>query len=312
MIGWILLAACGTLHGEGAGDRNLPAAALGPFRALDEAEVDQEPYVSPTRTVAGRAVVVPLADGTFALYRGDEEGGARSIVRETSSDGIAFADPTPVLADATAPSVVVEDGRFRLWYEADGAIALAESDDRTTFAPVGTVLEPGADWEGGRVGAPSVVPDADGGWLLYYEAAGGIGVASSPDGTRFIRASEVPVLAAQPPGEWDDRAVGSPAARVHVSSIGRRTIQLFYVGVAAAPAGEDPTFGVGVAASFDGRAFERSTGGPVLERARALLGLGPPVSIGPADLLPFTEARSSGTGVGGAVWPAEVRFDRPE
>ena len=310
----LLVAGCGTLAGEGVGDRNLPSAGMGPFRALEDDEVSQAPFISGARTPQGSAQIALLADGTFVLYRGDERDGSRAIVRETSVDGIDFADPVEVLPDASSPSILAEGSRWRLWYEAAGGIFLAESDDGSVFEPVGDgpVLEPGADWEGGRVGAPSVVPDEDGGYLLYYEAAGGIGVSSSDDGTQFIRIGAGPILEPAESGQWDDRVVSDPAARVHVSPTGRRTVQLFYVGVAAAPIDEDPPFAVGVAASFDGRAFERSTGGPVLERPRAILGLGAPVSVGPAELLPFCEERSIGTGVGGAVWPPEVRFTMGE
>lgn len=308
----VVVSGCGTLHGEGAGDRNLPTAGMGPFRALEEGEVDQAPFISPSRTPVGRVEVVRLADGTFALYRGEERDGARSIVRETSVDGLAFGDPVTVLEDASAPSVVPIPGGLRLFYESSSGIAASESADGLAFEAGADVLVAEAAWEGGRVGAPSVVPDAGGGLLLYYEAARGIGVASSAEGATFARVGDGPIVEPAASGEWDDRSVSDPAARVHVSPTGRRTVQLFYVGVAAAPSGEDPEYGVGAAASFDGRAFERSAGGPVLERPRAIVGLGAPVSIGPADLLPFIEERSSGTGVGGALSPAEIRFAPPE
>jgi hypothetical protein len=304
----LLLVACGTLHGEGAGDRNLPSAGMGPFRVLEEGEVDQAPYLSVTRTAAGRGQVVRLADGTFALYRGEERDGVRSIVRETSPDGLAFADTVEVLSEGTAPAVVLESDRVRLWYESAGRILYTESGDGTSFAPGSEAFSAAVDWEGGFVGAPSVVPDDGGGYLLYYAARGGIGVATSVDGTHFVRVGDSPIIPPGEPGEWDDRAVGRPAARAHVSPTGRRTVQLFYVGIAAAAASDDPPYAVGVAASFDGRVFERSPGGPVLERSRPLVGLGPPVSIGPADLIVFLEEVSSGVRVAGAVSPAEVRF----
>jgi len=312
-----LLAGCGTLASPGAGDENLPSAGLGPFRALDADEVDLEPFVSASRGAWGGSHAALLEDGTFALYRGEIEDGIVSIVRETSTDGITFADPAVVLVPEAAwegdavsdPCVTTDGARWLLYYAGAEGIGLAESVDgiEWTRASEGPVLRADAEWEGSRVGAPSVVPDEDGGFVLYYEAGGGIGVATSRDGLDWTRIGAGPVVAPGFAGAWDDRAVFDPAARVHRSPTGRRTVQLFYVGVAAAATGEEPDYGIGAASSFDGREVSRNAGNPVLERSRAIVGLGPPVDLGPADLLTFTEERSTaGTfGIGGAIWPAE-------
>jgi hypothetical protein len=313
----VLLCACGTTAGEGAGDRNLPSAGLGPWRSLESGEVRSPPFISPTRSASGGAHLVALEDGTFALYRGDLDG---TLVREASPEGLVFADPIRVLSPDAGwegefvkdPCVVRDGGRWRIYYEASGGIGLAEGDDGVRFSRVGDgpVLEAEAAWEGGHIGAPSVVPDGTGGFFLYYEAAGGIGLASSSDGATWEREAGGAVLAPGPSGAWDDRVVSDPAVRVHRSPTGRRTLQLFYLGIAAAPVDEDPVHAIGAAATFDGRVISRLDENPVLEIAgrRVVAGLGPPVDLGPARLLLLTVERGSGLGVGGAVWPPDVRF----
>lgn len=103
------------------------------------------------------------------------------------------------------------------------------------------VLAPQLDWEDGTVGAPSALRVADQIWL-YYEAAGGIGLAQSSDGVVFQRQAE-PVLAAALDG-WDQGAapqspvvVADPDGGFRMFYESRRTAEEAWIGEAVSEDG---------------------------------------------------------------------------
>jgi hypothetical protein len=155
----ILLVACATTGEEGKGDENLPTAGVGPFRKLDGEEVPGvAPFVLDDRNVLFREPCALDDNGDMILYAVGRFEGKDVIVRSRSKDGRAFYG-TSVDSGHTVPIVLRAD----------------------------------QPWEGAAVGGPYVIRN-DAGFLLYYSAAGGIGVARSVDGLSFTK-EPGPILA---------------------------------------------------------------------------------------------------------------------
>ncbi len=192
------------------------------------------------------------ADGTWVgyFYTWGGRFGTNVIGRATAPDpaGPWLPDPEPVLvpgprrawdgSSVIEPSVVATDDGFLMYYAGIdatgiGAIGLATSADGITwakhddpatgdvrFADSDPVLTAGGGWDGGSVGCPNVVANADG-FLMTYDSSSpsgsGIGAAFSRDGVRWTPAPTNPQvggpgvpggrlfqieLAAGPGGTW--------------------------------------------------------------------------------------------------------------
>ncbi|MFW5920760.1 MAG: hypothetical protein ACOCUS_02880, partial [Polyangiales bacterium] len=232
------VAACSTIGSEGFERPESPHAGTGPFRLLDadETGVDdapdgralpaQEDMAVESAMVAGDRLffaAAPLEDeggmdaGDLAPWEIDwGRFGPRRILRATpvGDPQVGYEAPTRVLeAEAGWEGdevfdpwmVVLEDGSARLYYAAEGGIGVAEAGGVT-----GELRRAG---DGPALGAvdgavprrPSVVPDGEGGWLMYYQRGFGIEVAESSDGLSFERIGPVSFTLEQEP-EPDDRA----------------------------------------------------------------------------------------------------------
>lgn len=170
-----------------------------------------------------------------------------------------------------APEVLVEEGRFRMWYGAQGQdghdrICLAESVDGVAWERKGVVI----DHQGANhVNDPSVVKVGDT-LLMYYTRAGDgvrdvIALATSDDGVTWTDRGTV--LRPGPEDAWDSLLVGRPSVLVE-----NGRYRMWYDGrkdlPPEAPAGDAPTSkrstrAVGYAESGDGFVWTRPRAEPV-------------------------------------------------
>lgn len=212
----VFAAACATTGAPGHGDENLPSAGVGPFRKLG---VDEVKGIAPF-----------VLDDAEANYRDP-------AAIQVESDTWLFA-------------VAAQQGH-------DVVVKTRALDGRTfygTSAQFGTkprvVLQPDAAWEGGALSGPAVVRAPSGELLLYYAAAGGIGLARSPDGATFTKDPANPIFVRDPASTWEATEVRGPS--VYVLPDGR--LRLLYASGAA----------IGEAESADGVHFARLGPAPVL------------------------------------------------
>lgn len=227
MRSWLLLfcASCATLADGEPGLDNPPSARAGPFRLLGVGELGQgrvAPYAMDDQDNQLRDVSVLDPDGDpgtlevegyFAASEAGSEPGMRptSIVRVIALDGRSF------------------DREVELVLE----------------------LDPNLGWQGDRIGAPSVLmaagdDDAEveegSSRRIYFEAEGGLGVATDIDGT-FASLQE-PVLS-QGDVPWATSTLKSPG----VIQLRDGSYRLYF------EAEEDGVSVIGVAASADGEQF---------------------------------------------------------
>lgn len=208
---------------------------------------------------------VPMDDGSYVAYFSGGLAASPStdyaIGRATSADGVTWDKrTTPVMTSELAweqpfdaggfevggvlePSVIVEDGVWRMWYAGFGRdpdepddvayarIGYAESADGITWTkrpdPV-FVRDPGVEFEALGVSHPNVVADPRGGYHLFYVGIGvdedlRMGHAYSVDGFTWERNPANPIIEGVP-GEFDAGMVGGPSALF----VGDR-LELFYM-----------------------------------------------------------------------------------
>jgi hypothetical protein len=203
----------------------MPNAAAGPFRDI-------------RRTELGNGRVAPHA------LRDDKQ-----FVRDVS---VVDIDGDPATLEVVAYAARANaDGKPEPTTPTNEIVRYSASDGRSFDRTATVVLTPSAAWEGGTVGAPSVIKRVTE-WHLYYGAAGGIGLATSFDGASFARGA-APLLGA-PTSGWDAGVVpASPA----VIALPDGTLRMFYrSSFAGKPA-------IGEARSSDGVQWQRGAA-PVL------------------------------------------------
>lgn len=141
--------------------------------------------------------------------------GLHTLHETTSTDGLRWETPSPPqLEHAYAPTVIKEDGVYRLWYTDVSAepwtIRHATSSDgkqwRVSPEPVLVIDQP---WEQGRLFYPAVLK-AGGVYLMWYgsywsEHANktAIGFAASTDGLTWHKNPHNPVLRPDPARSWE-------------------------------------------------------------------------------------------------------------
>ncbi|HEY8090722.1 MAG TPA: hypothetical protein VIF09_22830 [Polyangiaceae bacterium] len=256
------LCSCATLGGESNGGVNLPSAGDGPFRALQTGELAPAavvPYVFGDLNASYRQ---PTVVGTTSdpantevwMYAVGHVGGADSIVRTHAQDARSF------YADAT---------------------------DNANASPLhvpAVVLKVDQGWEGSAIGNPSALMVGGQVWL-YYDGAGGIGLARSNDGLTFTKTG-APVLAPDATATWETTAPHAPAVAVFPDG----TWHMLY------GAGNS----IGEATSSDGLAWTRSPGNPVL---------GPSAMVDPSTLAPGQTQPFDVGGVDDPVLAPQTTFD---
>lgn len=251
----LVVAACATTGAPGEGDRNLPSAGVGPFRALTTSEIKGlAPFVLEDKEAQYRdPAVIRGADGVstllFAVARAS---GVDVIVRTRALDERTFFGnsthfgnkPLSVLQPdrlweegaLSGPSVVRYGGDLLLYYAGREGIGVARSaNDGLSFRK-----EPGPilsrdilpeTWETAPPSAPSVFVLPDNKTLrMLYVAGTAIGEAESADGIEWRRLRPGPLLAPTQPPAFDSAAVGDPCVVTRVTAAGRVHVRVLYTG----------------------------------------------------------------------------------
>lgn len=235
----VLAPSCATTGAEGEGDRNLPTTGVGPFRKLGVDEVAGiAPFVFDDRTALYRepavlAPEVPADDSPAILYVVGRRAKADVIVRTRADDGRAF---------------------------------FGTSGDFGKTPPV--VLAADAPWEGPSLSGPSVLR-VRAQILLYYAAAGGIGLARSDDGLTFQKVAG-PIVTRDPRSSWETTELRAPS--VYALPDGR--LRMLYASGSS----------IGEAESTDGIHFARVDPDPSTPSIEPVLG--PAAPAAPGSLLP--------------------------
>lgn len=232
------IAACATLADTGGGDVAQPNAGAGPFREIRPEELGN--------FRSGRAPNALQDDDDFPRD-----------VSVLDPDG----DPTTLEVFAYVAHTVFPDGVDSDPTALPNEIGRQHAADGRSFdSLLEPVLAPDRGWEGGWIGAPSALTHS-GRVLLYYAAAGGIGLATSADGLGFEKV-DAPVLEAADAGAgmagaWE--SMGVPTSPF-VMALADGRLQMLY----EVPLGGDGVSAIGEAISFDGIAWERIGAAPLL------------------------------------------------
>jgi len=295
----VSLAACGMLGEKGeepAGQDNLPLSGVGPFQKEDYHCHTQlvQPFIipSPGYGQAGEPWVLNEGD-LFRLWYEERIADRASIWHASFSlslhrdscrklDVTVEQEPEPVLADAGAPTILYEDGIYRMWYVRNGwtGVGYAESSDGLSWTVVDdAVLTPDCPsilhsqyrWEKGTVGSPSVVVH-DGTYRMWYDADifafRSIGYAFSTDGISWTKYRDNPVLRPDQP-TWEyyhprrpfTGSVGTPMVIVRKTPV-RSLYSMYYTGNLKGlltAAVDDVDSSIGLAMSTDGIHWTKSS-----------------------------------------------------
>lgn len=186
------LAGCATLADGGPGLDNPPSARAGPFRLLRVGELGQQ-----------RAAPNTVDDAQLALR----------------SPSILDLDGDPATLEIEGYFAASDDDAGPL-APSTRIVRLTAADGRSFARDVSVVLaaDPQLSWQGGTIGAPSVLVSDEGSKHLYFDSAGGIGLAID-DGAGFVARDEPVLGPADVP--WATGPLTSPGA-VIVPGLGYR------------------------------------------------------------------------------------------
>lgn len=188
---------------------------------------------------------VHRVNGKLRLYVVAVEFGGDGIHRlymTTSEDGGMTWAPLsgPLMEHVYAPSILFEDGRYRMWYVDVSAdpwrIRLAESGDGIMWEPADPepVLEVDQAWEEERLFYPCVIRETgyeNDRYLMWYGAywserddTTAIGLAVSDDGIHWHKYADNPVITPDPERPFESNYCTShtvlPHCRTHESGLG--------------------------------------------------------------------------------------------
>lgn len=230
-----VVAACATTGADGDGDLHLPSVNVGPFRKLGNDEVPGiAPFVLDDRTAYYREPAALVDGADVLLFAVAKTPAGDVIVRSRANDGRAF---------------------------------FGTSSDSGRSPPV--VLRPTEPWEGGVVSGPSAIRMGTD-ILLFYAAAGGIGVARSSDGGLGFAKVPGPILARDPAVAWETTQVTAPG----IYALPDGSLRLLYASGRA----------IGEAVTTDGVRFTRRDADASTPAIDPVLGPGAPAA--PGSLLP--------------------------
>ena len=199
-----LVSACSTLGTPASAPGPLPHGGTGQFRALttNETTLPASP-AGLTVSTGGLAIEDAMSIEGNLFYAA-----ARFHIVPPSDAGAMDAGmPMDASVDAATPvDTNVDAGPIAApsvdWSHYDARqIYRSTSGASWGFAEGATALSASAAWEGGYVTDPWVLRRADGRYLLYYSADGGIGVASAAtlDGP-WMREGSAPIVATSAAG----------------------------------------------------------------------------------------------------------------
>jgi hypothetical protein len=309
----LLLGGCGFgifEHDPNGGGASLPTQGAGPYGRLDS-DLDTpaaEPFVVADDDLHLSDAACRSRGGGgyriwFTMLPDDATEAAIGLAEIPDLHELPDVEPHQVLAGpAAAPSLVDHDGELLVYFERDGGIWRARSDDDgASFAGPTEILADAA--------RPSAVV-VDDVFHLFFERDGAIWVAAADDGVDF-GAAEL-ALAPRPDvaEAFDAAAVGDPYVLVEISDAGRAHWGLWYTATGAGdpeepdagPEGDASLRSIGYAGSFDGRRWERFDGGaePVLVSPAAA----PCVVLeGSRGVMFFQETRNLRSAIAAATHP---------
>lgn len=185
---------------------------------------------------AGSMPYAIQVEEAYRLYYSGGHAGLEGLQMRTSKDGFRWSNPIRVFEDHADPKVVrVAENRFHLYYcegskvvrqgkevwEFKNYLATSEDGIRWKKQP-GPVLPlgPEGSWDAESHAGPCVLRLPDGFHMFYLgsgrykggKTAWRIGHATSPDGLRWTKSGDAPVLDIGPPGAWD----GGTFLSIHV------------------------------------------------------------------------------------------------
>jgi uncharacterized repeat protein (TIGR01451 family) len=233
------------------------------------------------RITFGATVSQTIPIGASIVNSAVISGGGERVTRTSAVDVdgrvcnlVKYAD-NPVLSegaesdwdedDVWAPTVLKEEGVYRMWYTGDAGsdpfqIGLASSSDGVNWVrnPDNPVLSPSETWEVQGVGGASVVSEG-GMYRMWYagfdnSGTGRIGYAVSPDGVTWAKYSGNPVLDVGALGGWEDSEVIHPTV-IRVDEV----YHMWYEGH------DGITARIGHATSSDGVTWLRDPDNPLLD-----------------------------------------------
>lgn len=316
----ILALGCGTLEQDSPVAAGLPNNRTGPFRVLDNEEVEGRRCVvdAPDATIedpdailseSGEIIVVAtrLRGDTTELVRVVLD--ARLQVREAASPVL------PEVTDGRSPSLARDDQGWLLAYARAGRIELAWSDDGRSFRgrPVPLLAPDARAGEADELRGPSLSAAPDGSWWLAYESAGSVWIARADraDGP-FTRVDTDPARAGRQPVMQGTTASqhANPVMRVERTGTGRmiwrvytRTLRERVLDGGLSRAQE-----LSLAASYDGVRFTTAQTPPLSGRAEPAPDA-PTVLFASATQSVMLFSGGCGSafrGVRAAVYPAEL------
>lgn len=170
---------------------------------------------------------------TFRLYYSGGHAGLNGLQMRTSEDGYHWSEPKPVFDDMVDPKVVrAADNTFYLYYCDGGKVTkdgkqvwefknyMATSEDGIHWKKIpGPVLPlgPKGSWDESSHAGPCVLK-LDDGFHMFYLGSGSyrggktawrVGHATSPDGLKWTKSGNEPVLDIGRPGDWDGGTIMS-------------------------------------------------------------------------------------------------------
>ncbi len=219
----------------------------------------------------GRSILTPTllrhADGSLCREEGRlclwfsscdfPSGNTRHTLHQTTSaDGITWDTPSnEQLENAYAPTIIKEDGRYKLWFTDVGqepwCMRYAESGDGKTWQvtpePVLVVDQP---WERHNLFYPTVVKIAGQYWMWYgsYSQHGGeemrtaLGCAYSDDGLQWQKDPQNPVFGPDESRDWESHYTTSQS----VLRLDDGSLRIWYASRPAPPF-EHKYFAIGTA-----------------------------------------------------------------
>jgi|JI10StandDraft_1071094.scaffolds.fasta_scaffold248912_2 YD repeat-containing protein len=317
---------CGALEQPGSIGDSFPNNRTGPFRALDDDELDGRRCLTDSSSAPLRdPEVTPGDDGALVVVATADVEGATQLQRLRLDASLRVIEgPTallPELRDVRAPSIARDGARWVLTYDREGRIEGATSDDGRSFSATRVPLLTADPREGelDALRAPSLTQHPDGSWWLAYESDGQVWLARGA-GARgpFTRVDTDPARAGRQPvlASGNDatglRRHANPTVRVERTGAGRFIWRVFATTrtEAVVDAGLQRTQVISLAASYDGQRFTPAAAPALVSRAE-------PEPDGPAalfvsatqSLMLFTgSCGGSRRGIRAAVYPADVRL----
>ena len=172
-----------------------------------------------------------IVDGIYYMYEEWSDADTWYIGYRTSSNGVDWsARSSALLTKGTAgqfddwgqadPSVIVEDGTWKMWFDAtQGSFTnwishgYATSPDGVNWTKYGAVIDRGesGEWDDFAIHHPCVLKH-NGLYYMFYSGSNQaysptfvhhIGLATSPDGINWTKHANNPIILAGESGEWD-------------------------------------------------------------------------------------------------------------